>query len=73
MLFSTLPSIASFASIVGPQGLKVISSSAMSFPQPPGALFFILTITDETFAGVSKKVPNCFQAGASVSGIAPVL
>ena len=40
--------------VVGPTGLKVISSKPRSLPLPPGALFLILSTTSDTFWGVWK-------------------
>jgi hypothetical protein len=42
------------ALISSPQGLKVISSNAMSLPMPPGALFVMRNIIFAFAAGVVK-------------------
>src|SRR5438105_3550041 len=61
------------AAICGPQGLNVMSSIAISFPQPPGALFLIRNTISETDVGVVKKTPNCLQIGVGDVGTLPVV
>ncbi len=57
----------------GPQGRKVISSSARSFPIPPGALFVIRKTITGLPGVVVKKKPYCFQSGCGLTAILPVL
>ena len=62
------------ALIFGPQGRKVISSSARSSPQPPGALLVNLITTCSVIPmGVWKYAPYCSHTAISCASISPEL
>ena len=52
---------------------KVISSSAKSFPHPPGILSTMVKVREVTLAGVLNIARCCVQRGDSTRGTSPVM
>ncbi len=71
IVFSALPFTDAIS--FGPQGRKVMSSSARSFPIPPGALFVMRITTLVIDAGVLKLKPYWVHTGLMLTGMSPVL